>query len=694
MSFSIGYPWILLLASLLLATGGSYFLYRNNPLKLTNKFFVYALYVLRFLTLFGICFLLLGPLIKWINHRTEKPIIVFAIDNSQSILCNKDSAYYHGVFKEELNQLKDKIGKQYQLKVITFGAKQTPDGNIGFDEKLTNISDVFLSVQNNYYNLNLAAVILASDGIYNQGSNPLYATDGLKCSIYTIALGDTLQRRDALIKQVRYNQLVYEGNAFEILVELKAFYCKNEALVVKVLENGVIIHSQNIRANDISFFNSMPFTIGGAKEGFHNYTLRIQNLSNEMSYINNESQIQVNVIKSKQKIVLLALSPHPDISAIRQSLEANPNYEVKFSLLNDFNNEWLDEASLFILHQIPGYRGEGVSLVSQLSKRNIPCLFILGRQSNIPLLAQLTPLQISGPIGNFNEAQALYPGNFNSFQLDMNQLELLPKFAPLIAPYGTYKIPNDASVLFNQQIGYVKTGLPLLFFTRSKGIEQAFLCGEGFWRWRLMDYFLNGNHDFTQSILSKTVQLVAGKDDKSKFRVNAAKKVFDENEAVQIEAELYNDAYELMNEAEIELILKNEKGKTYKYTFSKTDKAYLLETGALPPGDYYYEAKVAGINKFQKKTGKFLIRALQTELLQTKADHQLLYNIAHKNGGKLFYPNNMQSVLNELSANENIKPVIYAQNEVKELMHQKWLFGLLILLLSLEWFIRKWNGFI
>ncbi|MBC7384156.1 MAG: VWA domain-containing protein [Bacteroidia bacterium] len=684
----------MILLSFIIAAGGSYFLYRNNPLKLTAVYANYALHLLRFLTLFFILFLLLGPLLKFISQKTEKPIVVMALDNSQSIINNKDSAYYKGEFIKELDKLKEKIGEKYDLKILTFGSTQTNNGNLTYTEKLSNISDALLAIQNNYYNLNLSAVILASDGIYNQGNNPLYTASNLKSAIYTIALGDTLQRRDLLIKFVRYNQLVYAGNAFDIQVELKAFYCNNEEVLLSVNENGKSLITQHINISNNSYFASIPVTLAAAQEGLHVYTIRVQKLKNEMNYINNDYQIQVNVIKTKQKIVLLAQSAHPDIAAIRKSLEANPNYEVKFALFENYKNEWMDDAGLFILHQLPGLREEGFNLIAQLAKKNMPCLFIVGRQSGLNQLAQLSALQITGSVENFNEAQGWPLASFNLFQLEEDQLNLLSKFAPLITPYGNYKIPTDAAVLLNQQIGYVKTNNPLLFFTQSKGVHQAYLCGEGYWRWYLQDFMLNGNHTFTETLLSKTIQLVAGKDDKSKFRVSPAKKVFDENEPIQIEAELYNDAYELVNEPDVSITLKNEEEKTYSYTFSKTTKAYQLETGTLPPGTYQYNAQVNGINKYQKKTGRFSVSALQTELLQTKADHQLLFNLASKNGGKLFYPNNMQNVFDELTKNENIKPVIYEQKEIKELMHQKWLFGLIVLFMTVEWFIRKWNGFI
>jgi hypothetical protein len=65
-----------------------------------------------------------------------------------------------------------------------------------------------------------------------------------------------------------------------------------------------------------------------------------------------------------------------------------------------------------------------------------------------------------------------------------------------------------------------------------------------------------------------------------------------------------------------------------------------------------------------------------------------------QSGGQLFYKNQLAELEKAIEQNENIKPVIYKQNEVKELLNLKWIFFVILGLLSLEWFIRKWNGFI
>jgi len=52
----------------------------------------------------------------------------------------------------------------------------------------------------------------------------------------------------------------------------------------------------------------------------------------------------------------------------------------------------------------------------------------------------------------------------------------------------------------------------------------------------------------------------------------------------------------------------------------------------------------------------------------------------------------VQSLGQSLLANENLKSVIAEENKLEDLIKFKWLFWLLLSLLSLEWFVRKWAG--
>jgi hypothetical protein len=66
--------------------------------------------------------------------------------------------------------------------------------------------------------------------------------------------------------------------------------------------------------------------------------------------------------------------------------------------------------------------------------------------------------------------------------------------------------------------------------------------------------------------------------------------------------------------------------------------------------------------------------------------------LAFKNNGKLFYPNQLDQLSDSLLSNPNIKTITYSHKDISELIDLKIIFFILLVLLSLEWFVRKFNG--
>ncbi len=52
----------------------------------------------------------------------------------------------------------------------------------------------------------------------------------------------------------------------------------------------------------------------------------------------------------------------------------------------------------------------------------------------------------------------------------------------------------------------------------------------------------------------------------------------------------------------------------------------------------------------------------------------------------------MASIAEKIRAKESVKPVIYNTTQTRPVIHLKWLFFLLLGLLSLEWFLRRYFG--
>ena len=135
----------------------------------------------------------------------------------------------------------------------------------------------------------------------------------------------------------------------------------------------------------------------------------------------------------------------------------------------------------------------------------------------------------------------------------------------------------------NRKRNYGST-FDILFFQEQEK-KVGVVSGEGIWRWRLHDFMSNENQNAFDELVNKTVQFLAVKEDKSKFRVFTENNYF-ENQEVQFRAELYNQSYELVNEPEIKLNVKDAEGKEFKFLFNRTMQAYVLNAGRFPAGQY------------------------------------------------------------------------------------------------------------
>jgi ribosomal protein S24E len=258
--------------------------------------------------------------------------------------------------------------------------------------------------------------------------------------------------------------------------------------------------------------------------------------------------------------------------------------------------------------------------------------------------------------------------------------------------YGKYSLNAQSQLVLKQQIGYVLTNEPMLSIDNASNL--AFLMGEGFWKWRLFDFDKNNSQIITSDLIAKVIQSIALKADKSFFKVKPIKQKFDEGENIVFDAQIYNQSYELQNTEDISLIIKNAQGKQFDYSFSKTDKLYTANLGQLPVGTYTYSAKSVNLltNRGETKTGNFIVQALQAELTQTRSDYQLLNTLANDTKGQFYTYVNMDKIPENITANENIQAVSYTNSKLDELINNKWIFFIILLLLSMEWFIRKWNG--
>jgi hypothetical protein len=549
-----------------------------------------------------------------------------------------------------------------------------------------------------YSNQNLGAVVLASDGIYNEGSNPVYTAAKIAAPIYTIALGDTTKKKDLAIKRTFSNKIAYLGDKFSVQLDIAATNCTGAATNMTVYHiegaNSKKIKSEVVSINKADFFITKDLILDADKAGVQHFRVVLSEIAGEHTTQNNAKDIFIDVLDARQKILILANGTHPDLTAIKQAIENNKNYRVTIQTINNITVK-VNDFDFVILHQLPSKTNDASSILRQLNENKKSRWFIYGTQSSPSAFNSSQSLVnvIGGGNDQTNDVQAKLNPSFSAFILDENVRKDLPNFAPLSAPFAQdIKEIGNAQVIAYQRIGKVETKFPLLAVGEENGIRTGVLVAEGLWKWRLFDFLQHQNHDITNEVVGKMMQYLSVKDDKRKFRINTSKNLFNENEPIVFDAELYNDNFELINDSDATLVITNQEGKEFPFTFNKSGKTFNLNAGQFPAGYYSYKGRSSYKGQELTFTGQFSVQPLQMEIYETTADHALLNLLSKQHGGEMVYADNLLNISEKMKNDKGLKSIIYQTNKTRSVINLKWIFWLILSIFSIEWFCRRYFG--
>ena len=645
--------------------------------------------LLRFFSVSLIAFLLLTPLIRRTTRLVEKPVIAIGVDGSLSVGSSADSDIVKKNLNSDIEKLSHELSDRFEVALYTFGQSVSPGLPKDFKGRHTDISEFFNELGSRYVNRNLGAVIMATDGIYNKGTNPYYAAQKLSVPVYSIALGDTSLHKDALIKFINVSKQVYINDQFpfEILAELDKFMGREVKLYIR--HSGNVVFTNTITAYNDHTLLRVGGTLQAREKGMQKYSVELETPGDEFNKANNKRDFYVEVLESRIRVALVYESPHPDISAIVSALGSSSKFEVSHLKPADLQKK-SKEYDLYILYQIPSVAG--LPDLPELLPENSPALYIIGNQTDLAGFNRLkTGLLINSQRKTMTDIQPMLNPDFSLFGLDRESAGVIAEFPPLQCPSGAFETAALMDVLFYQKIGNVNTKFPLIMFFNMPERKTGIIAGENIWRWRIMDYVQTSDFILFDDMITRIVQYLAVKNDPSPFRINVKARL-EEGDPLEFDAVLFNPSHELINAPDVSLDLKNEDGKTYPYIFTRTEKAYYLNAGYFPAGNYTYEASVKSGQAVYKKQGRISITPLDIELVNLVADWGLLQQISARHEGKVVSQKDILKLSDILKNRSDLKSIIHLQRKYDELAVKWWMFVLILFLLSAEWAIRKRNG--
>lgn len=706
LTFSLS-PLLFILCLVLLGTYAFYvYKYTIPKVNPAKKYFLVAL---RTLALLILLFVIFEPTLTLAKKIIIEPVNLIFVDNSRSINI-EDGTNRKETVKEFLNQAESNNLFSNGSNLFSFGSKieeVEPDSlnKINFTEGNSNFSQIFSKLQEN--NQNISSIIIVSDGVINEGSNPLYTAEKLNIPVFTIGIGDTTKVKDLEIKNVLYNEYIYAETPTTISASILNNGFQEKNVNVSLYENENLIEQKNIKLNDgienISF-TYMPKT-GGEKK----LTLSISNLDGEFTFANNKKIFYVNVLSNKIKILLVAGSPSPDLSFIKNALSKDENLTVN-SITQIAQNKYLeknikenliDSADVIFLIGFP-VKETSSELLQKVSaailNKSKPFFITLSNNvdfSKLNILQYILPFTVTGVSSNYFSVQP----DISASQLknpllqnnSQNIIESWNNLPPVFQLNADYKAKPESEVISKTKINNVPVNQPLII-TRKLGSERSIaVLAKNIWRWKLQTAEKNLN--LFDSFILNSVKWLNTSSKQKQVSIKTSKKNYSLGENINFTAQVYDEAFNPASDAEVKVNISSG-NENYELKLNSIGSGIyqgVLQTNK--PGDYFFNgsAKI-GEKNIGTDSGKFNIGEIDIEMLSPNMNYEFLNLLANQTNGRFFYNSDFSDLfsilknLNQKSSNQKINV-----SEIN-LWSNVWLMSISILLFALEWYFRKKYG--
>lgn len=678
-----------IIVCLIAALGFAFLLYRSkHP---WNKKWNRILFGFRAMLAFLLAFLLLGPIVKQINNIFEKPYFIVLFDNSVSVKEAGDSTSLQKINNDIKTLTEALADKGFDVKKSNLNGDEIQDPI--FSAETSDLTGALRKIANRYEGSRIGGVLLVSDGIYNGGISPLYASYNFP--IHTVGVGDTLQHIDVGIKNVSYNKIAYQGNKFPLRVEVAVKHLENASVTASVLQRGKVIDKQTKGPvkNQLVVFDFQP---SANEQGIQKLDIQLDVKEGEHNIQNNKASIFVEVVEGKKKILVVASAPHPDIKALREVIEKNSNYEFILHTPGVDKQPAVslhpNEVDLAIFHQSPDLKGKTSALFQQFAASKTSLFIILGQQSDLRQIEkQNMPVKFDGAPREYDEVTPVVNTVFSNFIISPEANTLLADYPPVSVHFGKVSISLGASPLLFQRVGSVSTDKPLLAITQEDNRKVGIMLGEGLWRWKLNEFDRTENTAAFDEVFGKLIQFLSTSDDKRKFKSYPIQQEFSDTEPVVFESQAYNDIFEPIYGNSVDIELTDEQGKKSKFTYTTSPGNSKYQIGGLKEGVYRYRSKTALDQKPEEVRGEFAVVKRQTELQNLTADFDLLKGLAANTGGRFYSASNIQNLQAELQKAQ-AKSIIHSEETYDTVINLKGVFFLLLVMASVEWTLRKYLG--
>jgi len=698
-TFKTDYGFVFIIIPLILAGVISYFYYKKTRLEnFQKKLFTF----LRFLSLFFLFLLLLSPVVSFIKKITEDPVNVFLIDNSESLLLENRDAKIKEIIAEKIKVsvnaenlfflYSENLYREIELKDLQ---------NIpftGINNFKTNLTQSIYSLPGRLSGKNLSSVTIVSDGIINEGGNPVTAVKTLNVPFNYILTGDTIQKNDLVLKNIFYNKTAFIESNVPVKLEINSFNYDRD-IKIDLYEEDKLLDTRYVKVEKGKNSYEASFNVQSNTEKIVKYKIGIEGAEDEITLKNNYSEIFIKFVSNKFKVLAIAGGPGADFAFIKEELLKINNFETSF-LTQKSGSEFYEGAAgdlgsydAFIFIGYPTQVTNPLILNEvreQLDKRNASLIMFTSRDMDmqkLSLFENKLPMKIGG-ISDREEETGIktFASLKNEIFKNGELISSINSFPNIFKTSTSFLINSSAETLLLMG----RNSEPAFVIQNTDKNRSAAFLPYGVYKWRLSPA-KNNAREVLNYLLTTSVVAITDKKENKNFVIETTKSVYSKFEDVEFQARITN--FEIQGGEKILVkISGNGISKELELT-KKENKYYEGKINIESDGNYEYKAElISKDNVAESVQNRFAIGENNFEYRLTRADNSVLNSLKNATGGRNFSGLNSDGI-NEALLNFDEK----ARSEFRskrnfELNVNPYFLAAVILLMCLEWFVRKRNS--
>jgi hypothetical protein len=704
---------------LLIAVTGivAWFFYRYTLPRVSRSTRI-LLTALRASALSLILLLCLEPLVRLVRYSSQEPVLAILVDNSKSMgLVDRSGSRREQIYAALNDNALKHIAENATLKRYTFGARwehSADTDSLRLDEDATDISSALHALAQERERTNLRAALLITDGNYNVGQNPVYEAERLGLPLYTVGIGDSSEQKDLLITRIAANDLVYAGSIAPVDVTIKGSGFSKERVEVTLLQGSKELYKAPLVLSPGTNEYSVRLSYTPEGEGTNKYSVKVSPLPGELTTRNNQRSFFARILKSKLTILLLAGGPGPDLSVLRQTLMEDKNFRVVSRAQRmipgnvgfyegGLSQADLDSADCLMLINFPTSTtsGQTLELIKSAHTAKLkPLLFVDGA------LVDNTKLSVLSPVLPFarsssstleehvffrpSDAQKAHPVLSLGGSLSEDAWNHLP---PLFRTLSRNTARSEATVLGFSRVQAAAPEEPLLLVRNVAHQKSLALLGYGLWRWRLM---AQGNPETDQllaTFLTNSIRWLTAREDTRPVKVVPTKESFVQGEPVEFTGQLYDASAQPVENAQIRVVARQGEQEFETVLQSIGSGRYEGRMVGLGEGDYVFHAVAQSDGRsLGEDRGRFSLGEANLEYQDTRTNVSLLRQLAGRTGGRYFSLPGLAELPGMLSTQPSFTARESSTTEEVEIWSWKYTLACIVILLALEWYLRKRAG--